>query len=110
VDASLSINQANLEKPFSRGRVPFHQSGKFGKTLLTWTRPFLSIRQVWKNPSHVDASLSINQANLEKPFSRGRIPFYQSGKFEYPIQKGRSSSYPSTVSQELRMNEEVAKA
>jgi len=32
------------------------------------------------------------------PFASGRAPFYQSGKLEHPIQKGRSSSYPSTVS------------
>jgi len=47
---------------------------------------------------------------VSAPFSSGRAPFYQSGKLEHPIQKGRSSSYPSTVSQELRMDEEVAKA
>jgi hypothetical protein len=62
------------------------------------------------SPSQVSAPLSINQANLNEPFSSERAPFYQSGKLEHPIQKGRSSSYPSTVSQELRMDEEMAKA
>ncbi len=100
-----------MEKPFSHGHVPSYQSGNRwknpshmdaslpinqatgGKTLLTWTRPFLSIRQP-----------------VEKPFSHGRVPSYQSSEFEHPIQKGRSSPYPSAVSQELRMDEEVTKA
>jgi len=34
----------------------------------------------------------------------------QSSEYGHPIQKGRSSPYPSTVSQELRMDEEVTKA
>ncbi len=61
-------------------------------------------------PSQVSAPLSINQANLSAPLSSERAPFYQSGKLERPIQKGRSSSYPSSVSQELRMDEGMTKA
>jgi len=77
--------------------IPINQATG-GKTHSTWTCPFLSIRQPVEKP------IPINQA------TGGKTHSYQSSEYGHPIQKGRSSPYPSTVSQELRMDEEVTKA
>ncbi|MFN9983517.1 MAG: hypothetical protein ACK53Y_26560 [bacterium] len=57
----------------------------------------------WKPPP-------INQANGGSHLQTVEATSYQSSEYGHPIQKGRSSPYPSTVSQELRMDEGVTKA
>jgi hypothetical protein len=86
MDVPIPINQA------TGGKAHSYQSGN------RWKSPFLSIRQPVEKP------IPINQA------TGGKTHSYQSSEFGHPIQKGRSSPYPSTVSQELRMDEEVTKA
>jgi hypothetical protein len=92
--------------------APSYQSGNRWKPIpinqATSGSPFLSIRQLVEAHSYQSGNrwkpIPINQA------TGGKAHSYQSSEYGHPIQRGRSSPYPSTVSQELRMDEEVTKA
>jgi hypothetical protein len=90
---------STVEKP-----IPINQATG-GKTHSTVEKP-IPINQATGGKTHstVEKPIPINQA------TGGKTHSYQSSEYGRPIQKGRSSPYPSTVSQELRMDEEVTKA